>query len=73
MGGAVRAVTSVVKSVTGGSPKPPTPPGPPAAPQMAAKKPGVKKQKYGRSQTILTSSQGVEEEANVVKKTLLGA
>tara|TARA_A100000172_G_scaffold79265_1_gene65969 strand:+ start:4646 stop:4864 length:219 start_codon:yes stop_codon:yes gene_type:complete len=72
MGGAVRAVTGVVKSVTGGSPKLAPPPKPPAAPQMA-KRPGVKKQKYGRSQTILTSSQGVEEEANVVKKTLLGA
>lgn len=68
MGGAVKAVTGVFKS-----PKPPAPPPPPASPAIAKKKPAGAGKKYGRAQTILTSSQGVEEEANVVKKTLLGA
>tara|TARA_R100000687_G_scaffold13227_2_gene10372 strand:- start:2259 stop:2393 length:135 start_codon:yes stop_codon:yes gene_type:complete len=31
------------------------------------------RQKYSRRKTILTGGQGVEEEAEIVKKTLLGA
>lgn len=58
-------------------PKPPPPPPVPAAPTMT---PGAGttarktlRAKYSRRKTILTGGQGVEEEAEIVKKTLLGA
>ena len=72
MGGAVRAVKSIFSP-----PKPPAPPPMPAAPSVtagagtAARK--TLRSKYSRRKTILTGGQGVEEEAEIVKKTLLGA
>ena len=72
MGGAVRAVKSIFSP-----PKPPPPPPMPAAPAMVAgagtKARKTLRQKYSRRKTILTVGQGVEEEAEIVKKTLLGA
>jgi len=71
MGGAVRAVKSIFSP-----PKPPAPPPMPAAPSVtagagtAARK--TLRSKYSRRKTILTGGQGVEEEAEIVKKTLLG-
>ena len=74
MGGAVRAVKSIFSP-----PKPPPPPPMPAAPSYAAAAPAgtaarkTLRSKYSRRKTILTGGQGVEEEAEIVKKTLLGA
>lgn len=71
MGGAVRKIFK--------APKPPPPPPPPAAPKMVAAAPAGTaarkniRSKYSRKNTILTGGQGVQEEAEIVKKTLLGA
>ena len=71
MGGAVKKIFS--------APKPPPPPPPPAAPKSAAAAPAGTaarknlRSKYSRKSTILTGGQGVTEEAEIVKKTLLGA
>tara|TARA_R100000789_G_scaffold69782_1_gene65371 strand:+ start:201 stop:410 length:210 start_codon:yes stop_codon:yes gene_type:complete len=58
-------------------PKPPPPPPMPAPPIMAAGSGTAARktirQKYSRRKTILTGGQGVEEEAEIAKKTLLGA
>ena len=58
-------------------PKPPPPPPMPAPPIMAAGAGTAARktirQKYSRRKTILTGGQGVEEEAEISKKTLLGA
>jgi hypothetical protein len=57
-------------------PSPPPPPPPPPAPAptpdagLDARK--KEKQRYSRRKTILTSGQGIEEEAEIAKKTLLG-
>ena len=72
MGGAVKAIKSIFSP-----PKAPPPPPMPAAPSMTtgagttARK--ALRSKYSRRKTILTGGQGVEEEAEIVKKTLLGA
>ena len=71
---AVKAVKSIFTP-----PKPPAPPPMPAAPSFAgasdagssARK--LVKSRYSRRKTILTGGQGVEDEAEIVKKTLLGA
>ena len=71
MGGAVKKIFS--------SPKPPPPPPPPAAPKQVAAAPAGTaarknlRSKYSRKSTILAGGQGVEDEAEIVKKTLLGA
>ena len=71
MGGAVKKIFS--------SPKPPPPPPPPAAPKAVAAAPAGTaarknlRSKYSRKSTILTGGQGVEDEAEIVTKTLLGA
>ena len=69
MGGAVKKIFS--------SPKPPPPPPPPAKPASAAPAGTAARKnirsKYSRKNTILTGGQGVTEEAEIVKKTLLGA
>ena len=71
MGGAVKAVKSIFSP-----PKPPPPQPVPKAPDFSAAsgKSTVKKlrNRYSRRKTILTSGQGVDEEAEIVKKTLLG-
>ena len=57
-------------------PKPPPPPAPPPAPAptpdagLDARK--KERLRYGRRKTILTGGQGVDEEAEILKKTLLG-
>jgi len=57
-------------------PKPPPPPAPPPAPAptpdagLDARK--KERLRYGRRKTILTGGQGIEEEAAILKKTLLG-
>ena len=74
MGGAVKAVKSIFSP-----PKPPPPPPVPAAPSFAsAQGAGTSARKllrnrYSRRKTILTGGQGVQEEAEIIKKTLLGA
>jgi|TARA_R100001443_G_scaffold81895_2_gene88907 hypothetical protein len=71
MGGAVRKIFK--------APKPPPPPPPPAAPKAVTAAPAGTaarknvRSKYSRKNTILTGGQGVQEEAEIVKKTLLGA
>jgi len=69
MGGAVKKIFS--------SPKPPPPPPPPAKPASAAPAGTAARKnlrsKYSRKSTILTGGQGVQDEAEIVKKTLLGA
>ena len=71
MGGAVRKIFK--------APKPPPPPPPPAAPKMVAAAPAGTaarkniRSKYSRKNTILTGGEGVVEEAEIVKNTLLGA
>ena len=71
MGGAVRKIFK--------APKPPPPPPPPAAPKAVAAAPAGTaarkniRSKYSRKNTILTGGEGVQEEAEIVKKTLLGA
>ena len=68
MGGAVKKIFS--------SPKPPPPPPPPAKPASAAPAGTAARKnlrsKYSRKSTILTGGQGVQDEAEIVKKTLLG-
>ena len=57
------------------SPPPPPPPPPPAPkpdPSAGADARVKERQRYSRRKTILTSGQGVEEEAAIAKKTLLG-
>jgi hypothetical protein len=61
---------------------PPMPPPPPALPELPGVDPTaeqsemvrqtINKKRKGYSQTILTSSQGVKDEADIYKKTLLG-
>jgi len=72
MGGAVRAIKSIFSP-----PKAPSPPPMPAGPSMTAGAGTTARKalrsKYSRRKTILTGGQGVEEEAEIVKKTLLGA
>ena len=57
-------------------PKPPPPPPPPPAPAptpdagLAARK--KERQRYSRRKNIFTGGQGVDEEAEIAKKTLLG-
>ena len=71
MGGAVRKIFK--------APKPPPPPPPPAAPKAVAAAPAGTaarkniRSKYSRKNTILTGGEGVVDEAEIVKKTLLGA
>ena len=71
MGGAVRKIFK--------APKPPPPPPPPAAPKAVTAAPAGTaarknvRSKYSRKNTILTGGQGVQEEAEIVKKILLGA
>ena len=71
MGGAVKKIFK--------SPSPPPPPPPPAAPKAVTAAPAGTaarknvRSKYSRKNTILTGGQGVQEEAEIVKKTLLGA
>ena len=58
------------------SPPPPPPPPPPTPkPDSSAGADARTKerQRYSRRKTILTGGQGVEDEAEIVKKTLLGA
>jgi len=70
MGGAVKKIFS--------SPKPPPPPPPPAAPKAVTAAPAGTaarknlRSKYSRKSTILTGGEGVMEEAEIAKKTLLG-
>jgi hypothetical protein len=58
---------------------PPPPPPPPPTPSPADAAPAAAdarrqaSKRYGRRQTILTGGAGVEDEAQIVKKTLLGA
>lgn len=58
---------------------PPPPPPPPPAPTKAEAAPAAgdarrdASKRYGRRKTILTSGTGVEQEAEIVRKTLLGA
>mgnify|MGYP003111251194 CR=1 FL=1 len=74
MGGAVKAIASPVKSIFS-SPKAPAVPAAPKPKKVEAKALVKKKRgsEYGRAGTILTSAQGIEEEADIVRKTLLGA
>lgn len=71
MGGVVSAIFS--------KPKAPSVPAAPTPPKVsdagpAARSAAVKaKKRYGRQATILTGGQGLTEEAEIEKKTLLGA
>ena len=63
----------------GGAPSPPPPPPPPpdrsdVDVQMAARNERLRQAStQGRASTVLTSGQGVTDEATPVKKTLLGS
>mgnify|MGYP003140906604 CR=1 FL=1 len=71
MGGAIKKIFK--------APKPPPPPPPPAAPKAVSAAPAGTaarkniRSKYSRKNTILTGGEGVTDEAEIVKKTLLGA
>ena len=73
MGGAAKAVKKIFKA-----PSPPPPPPPPAAAKSITAAPAgtaarkLVRSKYSRRSTILTGGQGVEDEAEIIKKTLLG-
>ncbi len=83
MGGAVKAVKKVFSAP---SPAPPPPPPPAPTPTVvastssaikkASKKQflgGVTRGKSGRKATMVTGGAGVEDEAEILRKTLLGA
>jgi hypothetical protein len=75
MGGAVKAVKKIFSSP---SPSPPPPPPPAPTPTKVSKIKksylgGVKRGASGRKSTMVTGGAGVEDEAEILRKTLLGA